>query len=249
MHRSIGWQLALVALLSIGMWHQRASAGDIYQCKSPQGVTIFQQTPCPSSVKSVGHTKFQAAPDDPYAAQQIYGTPQPNPLQDASFSDAPAYPSQRDQRGLVRSAGCQGIGCTAHQRGDVQSTRCEAPDGRVYYVVGACRRRSIHVGDAPRDWQRDHVQGVPGAVMVGPDTALDPRTGQTFQLQHAPTTRPVYVHTQDQGRRVDADTACSESRAQAKISPSDARAAKRAHDVCSAGRGLWDQAPSSGGIR
>jgi hypothetical protein len=90
---------------------------------------------------------------------------------------------------------------------------------------------------------------MPDAVMVGPDTALDPRTGQTFQLEHAPTTAPVYVHTQDHGRHVDADTACREARTKAKLNPRDARAAKRAHDVCNAGRGLWDQVPTSGGVR
>jgi hypothetical protein len=90
---------------------------------------------------------------------------------------------------------------------------------------------------------------MPDAVMVGPDTALDPRTGQTFQLEHAPTTAPVYVHTQDHGRHVDADTACREARTKAKLNPRDAVAAKRAHDVCNAGRGLWDQVPTSGGVR
>lgn len=247
MYRSIGWLLAVVALLAIGMWHQRAYAGDIYKCKSPQGVTIFQQTPCSSAAKPVGHTKFQAVPDDPSAAQQSYAAPQPNPAQDAPLTTVRADAVQnRVQQNTVQSTGCQGIGCTAHQRGEVQTTRCEAPDGRVYYVVGECQRRSIHLGEVPRNWQRDHVQGMPDAVMVGPDTALDPRTGRTFQLEHAPSTSPVYLHTQDRGNHVDADAACYEARAQATLNPRDARATKHAHDVCSAGRGLWDQAPSSG---
>ena len=218
------------------------------QVQESAGRDIFQQTPCPSTSKPIAHTKFQTAPDDPSPAQRSYGAPPP--VQDASLTASPAYPApQRDRHDAVGSTGCQGIGCTAHQRGEVQSTRCEAPDGRVYYVIGECRRRTIHVGDAPRDWQRDHVQGMPDAVMVGPDRAFDPRTGRTFQLQHAPTTSPVYVHTQDRGSRVDADAACREARTQAKLNPRNSRAAKRAHDVCSAGRGLWDQAPASGGIR
>ena len=247
----MGWRLAAVALLAIGVWHQQAHAGDIYKCKSLQGVTIFQQTPCPSTSKSIAHTKFQAVPDDPSAAQRSYDAQPPvQGAQDAALTATPSNPvPQRDQRAIATDTGCQGIGCTAQQRGEVQSTRCEASDGRVYYVVGACGRRSIHVGDAPRNWRRDQVQGIPGAVMIGPDMALDPRTGQTVQLQHAPTTTPVYVHTQDQGRHVDADTACSEARAQAKLNPRDSRAAKQAHDVCDAGRGLWDQVPASGGIR
>lgn len=251
MDQSMGWRLVALVLLAAGMW-QQAHAGDIYKCKSPQGVTIFQQTPCPPTAKPVAHTKFQAVPDDPSAAQRSDDT-QP-PVQDAqaaALTGVPSYPvpqqPQRDQHATAADTGCQGIGCTTHQCGDVQSTRCEAPDGHAYYVVGECRRRSVYLGDVPRSWQRDRVQGMPDAVMVGPDRALDPRTGQTFQLEHAPTTRPVYVHTQDQGRQVDADTACSEARAQAKFNPRDARAAKRAHDVCNAGRGLWDQAPPSSG--
>lgn len=246
----MGW-LAVMAMLAAGMWQQQAYAGDIYKCQGPKGETIFQQTPCPSTSKPIAHTKFEAVPDDPSAAQRSYAAP-PS-VHDAPGSALAGLPSrpvpQRDQRANAPDTGCRGIGCSAYQRGDVQSTRCEAPNGEVYYVIGACRRRSTRVGDAPRSWQRDRVQGMPGAVMVGPDMALDPRTGQAFQLQHAPTTRPVYVHTRDKGRQVDADTACSEARALAKLNPRDASAAKRARDVCNAGRGLWDQVPASRGIR
>lgn len=246
MRESTKWWIVAVIMLVIGIWQQPAHAGDIYKCKDPRGVTVFQQTPCPPASKPLAHTTFHAEPDAPSPAQQSYGA--------AAGTTSTVLPGQLHNEvqprepNVAAETRCEGIGCTAHQRGEVKSTRCVAPDGKVYYVIGACRRRSTYVGSTPRQWHNDHVQGMPDAVMVGPDTALNPRSGQTFQLEHAPTATPVYQHTQDQSTGVDADTACRGARLQVKLHPGDAHTAKRAHDVCNAGRGLWDQPSPARGV-
>jgi hypothetical protein len=67
-----------------------------------------------------------------------------------------------------------------------------------------------------RNWQQDSVQGMPGAVMTGPDMALDPQTGRQHQLQHQPTTqiqRPS-ARVSDDASVVSRRDACEEAKAQ-----------------------------------
>lgn len=217
-----------------------ASAADLYVCKQSNGVKSYQDSPCAQSDKQVSHDTYTphvyaapapAAPVDETSQQRSYAVQQP----------AEPTPAQHPT--------CAGIGCSAYQSGQVTTRQCVAPDGRRYYTTGECRTRVNVVGDSPRDWHHDTVQGVPDAVMVAPDLALDPTSGRYIQLQHSQLEQPVYQRVQDPGRRIDPDTACQLARLDARAHPHDSAAAARAHDVCSKGRGLWDQAPPDRGSR
>jgi hypothetical protein len=213
----------------------------------------YQDTPCPNSAKTASHTTYKpfAKPSpatsgitwddeaqEPTSAQKV-ATSQPN--------DVPA-PSVQGSA-TTETTTCAGIGCSQHARGQTVATQCTAPDGRVYYTTKSCTTRMNYVGTTTRGWQRDTVQGHPDAVMINRDEALDPQTGRIMQLDAAPVTTPVYQRARDAGQQINSDAACQGARNDAHMHPRDAKAAKRAREVCSAGRGLWDQAPPDRGIQ
>jgi hypothetical protein len=99
-------------------------------------------------------------------------------------------------------------------------------------------------GMRPRPWQQDQVQGMPGAVMTGPNEAMNPMTGQLVQLEAAPMAVPTYQRTRDQGAAVSADEACAGARA-AAAGRFNKRADDRVQELCRFGRSMYDQ-PRSG---
>lgn len=246
--------MRMIPLLALGLLiftATSAHAADLYVCKQPNGVKAYQDKPCANSQAQISHDTY---------TPHVYAPPAPTPPSDAAAAQSatPSAPppwqatygtSSSNNAAPDGDTSCQGIGCTAQQRGQVHTRECVAPSGRAYYTTAECKTRVNVVGQQPRDWQRDHVQGVPGAIMTGPDTALDPNTGRVIYLQHAPDHTPVYQRTQDAGARIAPADACQLARQDANAHPRDHAAARRAHNVCSKGRGLWDQAPPDRGIQ
>lgn len=231
--------LGLLVVTTIG-----ARAADLYVCKQPNGVKAYQDKPCAQNQVQLSHDTYTPhvyAPPAPTQSFEYTGTPQATPNMSLPTMDAPPVPVP------ARDTSCQGIGCTAQQRGQVHTRECVSPSGRPYYTTADCKTRVDVVGQRPRDWHGDSVQGVPGAIMTGPDTALDPNTGNVIYLQHAPDHTPVYQRTQDAGARIAPADACQLARQDANAHPRDHAAARRAHNVCSTGRGLWDEAPPDRG--
>lgn len=235
----------LMLLLLTACMVAPAHAGDIYACRDAHGNMAYQDKPCPTKSKTVGRGSYKPVPDAPYSS----------PYAQASAQDQVQAVSTMQATGTgvaanaAQSSPCAGIGCSQHDSGQTAATQCTAPDGRVYYTTHSCTVRSNYVGTTSRDWQHDTVQGHPDAVMINRDEALDPSTGRVMQLDAAPLSTPVYQRTRDAGQQVNSDAACQGARADAHMHPHNAKAAKRARDVCSAGRGLWDQAPQDRGIQ
>lgn len=238
--------LGLILLLITACLTVPAHAGDIYACKDARGNMAYQDKPCPTQAKTVGHGSYKPVPDAPYSSPYTQAPAvdqsQPSPgMQSTGTYGVPVNTRQPTT--------CAGIGCSQHASGRTAATQCTAPDGRVYYTTQSCTAQSHYVGTTSRDWHNDTVQGHPDAVMINRDEALDPRTGRVIQLDAAPLTTPVYQHTHDVGQQVNSDAACQGARSDAHMHPRDAKAAKRVRDVCNAGRGLWDQAPPDHGIQ
>lgn len=239
--------LGLTLLLLIASLAPPAHAADIYACKDAHGHMTYQDTPCPQQSKTVGHNTYTPVPDAPYSSPYARADAQPAA---GSQRQTTTNVSGYSQAVLdAQPAGCAGIGCSEHQSGQTRATQCTAPNGRAYYTTDTCTSRAQYVGTTSRDWRHDTVEGHPDAVMINRDEALDPRTGHIIQLDAAPLNTPVYQTVRDAGRRIDSDAACAAARQDAHMHPRDAKAAKRAHEVCSAGRGLWDQAPPDRGIQ
>ncbi|HJR14421.1 MAG TPA: DUF4124 domain-containing protein [Rhodanobacteraceae bacterium] len=237
---------ALVFFLLVACMAAPVHAGDIYACKDAHGNMAYQDKPCPTKSKTVGHGSYTPVPDAPYSSPYAQEA-----SQDQGDAAAATQATGTDSvtTSVAQPSPCAGIGCSQHASGQTAATQCTAPDGRVYYTTRSCTARSHYVGTTSRDWQRDTVQGHADAVMINRNEALDPRTGRVMQLDAAPLSTPVYQRTRDAGQQVNIDAGCQGARADARMHPHDAKAAKRARDVCGAGRGLWDQAPPDHGTQ
>ena len=191
----------------------------VYKCVDPDGQVSYQQTACPTeqsqeqvhvadgptltpeeqfraAAHAAGMTPAEFAesllPADQRAPQTQYAAPQPNrPPSSMPRSSAPS--------------------------GDTL-LRCQKPNGDVYFSRQGCGSSRVY-GDpivVQRNWQQDSVQGMPGAVMTGPDMAMDPQTGRPVQLQHQPTTQIQRPSTRvsDDASVVSRRDACEEAKAQ-----------------------------------
>lgn len=231
-----------LALLAVSV---SATAADLYVCKQANGVKAYQDQPCAKTAKQISHDTYTPhvyappAPTQPVNDSVVGPGGAPPPWQATYDQPVATVPTPQ----VPVDTGCRGIGCTAQQRGEVHTQECVAPNGRAYYTTGACKTRVNIVGQQPRGWQTDHVEGVPGAIMTGPDTALDPYTGRVIQLEHVPDQTPVYQRARDAGASIPVADACALARQDAHAHPRDHAAARRANTVCNQGRGLWDQAP------
>jgi hypothetical protein len=122
-----------IMLLSLVLVTMSAGAADVYVCKGVDGVTSFQQEPCPKAAKYVAHGTFTAhLNDEPLPQQRQYtqadtAAPLPRTTQTQTGASIVQYPATQ-QRG--------GIGSSAYQRGEVQATQCTAPSGKTYYTTG-----------------------------------------------------------------------------------------------------------------
>jgi hypothetical protein len=236
---TIRWVLAVAALVAMGSAH----AGDIYTCKGANGVNTYQNTPCATSTKQLGHQTYSAdmarAPA-PSADEYGYGSsdaaPRMAPRAATAGGGQAAAPAQQ-------SFG-HGLGTSAYQRGEVRTMRCVNARGQVYFTRDQCGTSTVATGVAPRAWQKDQVQGMPDAVMVGPDQALNPVNGRIVNLTPEPTMVPTFHRSQDQGSAADANDACTAAR-KAATGRFDRRADQRVQDLCRSGRSLYDQPRSS----
>lgn len=248
------WMSSLILILVLATsW-----AGDIYTCKGAHGEKVYQNAPCSTADKQVEHRKYDASmaraeDGSAGATERIYTSPTASYYgNDGSSGNSRSGASGAfDYSGVDQSANAApahagGIGSSAYQRGEVRGTRCVTTKGRVYYTAGACGTSVTYAGTAPVDWHKDQVQGVPGAVMVGPNQAMNPMTGQIVQLDAAPTVAPVYQRSRDAGTAVGADEACAGAR-KAAAGRFDRKADRRVQELCRSGRSLYDQ-PQSGGI-
>lgn len=225
-------RVAAALLLAAGAAH----AGDIYVCKGEHGEKVYQNAPCPSAAEQVGHNQYSDA---------MARAPAPPP--EAYRADPPPPPVSAPAGRLATSSdqGSHGLDSSVYQRGEVRALKCVTASGRVYYARGACGSSTTAVGTQPEAWRGDKVEGIPGAVMVSPNEALDPATGRIVQLVGAPPNRPVIARQQDQGTAVDPDEACRAARkaADGKFSQ---RLDRRARELCDEGRSLYDETPDGG---
>lgn len=218
-------------------------AGNIYTCKGANGVNTYQNLPCAKPAEQIQHATY----DDALARP---GTPAPTAPRDRYGTAAPAH------RGMGAAipppaalpATTGGLGSSAYQRGEVQGTRCVNARGQVYYTAAGCGTSTQRVGTQERLWRGDTVEGVPGAVMIGPDQAVDPRTGQVVELEHTQDRVDVYRTTRDAGAAMDADQACTGAQQVAAQHPHSQQAQRRVEDLCRRGRSLYDTQPSANSL-
>lgn len=242
------WLMGACLLSCMGL----AQAGDIYTCKGKGGVNVYQSTPCSKAADELNRAAYDASmrrAADGTSGRTERGADAPSMRRQAS-TDYPAanitYSSNgRDASGQAPVIRSGGLGSSAYQRGEVHGTRCVNAKGQVYFTGGSCGTSVSYAGDHPVDWHRDQVQGVPGAVMINPDQALDPATGQVVQLIPTPHVAPSYVQTRDQGAPVSADEACEGAR-KAAAGRFNKKADDRVQELCRFGRSMYDQTPSGG---
>lgn len=238
MARRVGKGIQVAALLLLGASAGQAAAGDIYVCKGAHGEKVYQNSPCATSSAQVGHSTYSEA---------MARAPAPPPANDASIDWGGGSQGSRQAVATAPRAPAPtgGLDASAYQRGDVRALRCVTASGKVYYARGECGTSVSYSGMKPRDWHRDTVQGVPGAVMTSPNEAVDPMTGQVVQLQPTSPVAPAFARTRDAGTAVDPDVACEQARkiADGKFSE---KLDRRARELCDDGRSLYDEHRSSG---
>ena len=232
-----------------------AQAGDIYTCKGKGGINVYQNTPCPKSADELSHTAYDASMRravDGSGGHTERGANAPSMREQSMSTDSSSYVAGNNYGSgngvppaTVLPAQAGGIGSSAYQRGEVQGTRCVNARGKVYFTAGRCGTSVSYAGDRPVDWHRAQVQDMPGAVMVGPNRALDPMTGQIVDLVPTPQVAPTYVQTRDQGTPVSADEACEGAR-KAAAGRFNKKADDRVQALCRFGRSMHDQTPGGG---
>jgi hypothetical protein len=158
-------------------------------------------------------------------------------------SRPPSQPASRSESNHVG-----GLGVSAYARGDIRAVRCTKASGKVYYAKGVCGTSTTTEIVAGRNWHNDTVQGMPDAVMVGPDQALNPRTGQVVQLDNVPNQTVVHVTTRDRAQSVSTDAACARAQAAEAKHPFSKSITRRVSKLCQQGRSLYDQKPSRGSL-
>lgn len=141
-----------------------------------------------------------------------------------------------------------GLGVSAYARGDIHAVRCTTASGRVYYAKGTCSTSTTTEVVVGHDWHGDKVRGMPGAVMVGPNEAMDPRTGQVVDLQTVSNNTVVHVTTRDHAQSVSADKACAEAQKAEARHPYSHKITRRVQALCQQGRSLYDQKPARGSL-
>lgn len=245
------WLMGACLLSCVGL----AQAGDIYTCKGKGGVNVYQNTPCPKAADELKHAAYDASmrrAADGSSGHTERGANAPSMRKRDMLDNPPASTAQINYGGSDAGNSTQsqpspvgGIGSSAFQRGEVGGTRCVSAKGRVYYTAGRCGTSVTYAGDHEVDWRRNQVRGVPGAVMINPDQAIDPMTGQMVQLIPTPRAAPTYVQTRDQGSPVSADEACEGAR-KAAAGRFNKKADDRVQQLCRFGRSLYDQTPRGG---
>lgn len=87
--------------------------------------------------------------------------------------------------------------------------RCLSSNGIVYYTPQPCWKPPAKSAVA---WQADQVQDMPGAVMVGPNTALNPYSGNEVNLDPPVVGMPAQPRMPSGGGSAAADLACAQAR-------------------------------------
>lgn len=181
------WVMAACLLSCVSL----VRAGDIYTCKGKGGVNVYQSTPCPKAVDELNHAAYDASmrrAADGSSGHTERGTNAPSMRKRDMVDNPPASTARIKYGGRDAGTSTQsqpsplgGIGSSAFQRGEVGGTRYVSAKARAYYTAGRCGTSVTYAGDHEVDWRHNQVQGVPGAVMINPDQAIDPidRAGGT----------------------------------------------------------------------
>lgn len=213
--------LRLLLLVASMLIAHEAHAG-VFKCEATDGTISYQQTPCPlSSRESIPAIHDSALGSPPME------TPVPRTVNEDRVSSG----SQRETAPTLSDLPVDSI-----ESGDGEIyLRCEAPGGRTYIARDHCRSRPV-----PWTEQRsrivDQSTGIPitDAVRTGPNSAFDPRTGQTMVLTGAEPMR------RDSGTRTTKADACDDARNAARAELTDRnrtidsirRAEAHVADVC-----------------
>src|SRR5574337_1192049 len=198
-----------VAGACLGFFATTALAGNIYVCKGAHGVNSYQNTPCATPDKQIRHETYDEAlarPGTPPPAARVSYGADPSVGGGRRLDDSRMAPPAPRAPPLPETGG-GGLGSSAYQRGQIQGARCVNARGQVYYTATGCGTSTQWVGTRERPWHGDMVEGMPGAVMVGPDQAVDPHTGRVVELEHTMDHVNVYRTTPDAGAAMDADQA------------------------------------------
>lgn len=113
---AIRWMAGAALLLAVGVTH----AGDIYTCKGPGGVNVYQNTPCPTPQAELKHSQYDAA---------MARAPAPPPV---AYAGSQAMPGQvnaappREVQQPVQQQGdaTAGYRCTAGRKSWIQFAPC-----------------------------------------------------------------------------------------------------------------------------
>lgn len=186
-------------------YRSRCSTRPESACKRVHGEKVFQITACVRSTQKIDHKAYDDAKARPTVAKQNTSYSSDSVVS----SSRPMDMQQPTESGQSTHEGGYGLGGPPVH---APTVRCIAASGRVYDTHYACGSSNVQVDTQERDWRRDKVQGMPGAMMIGPDQALNPQTGQIVQLQHKPDTKPVYQRVQDSGTAIDPEKACKQAR-------------------------------------
>ncbi|MCB1629445.1 MAG: DUF4124 domain-containing protein, partial [Xanthomonadales bacterium] len=188
-------------------------ASSIFKCTGPDGSVSYQQAPCESGSQQetpvvseaptlTAEERFKAAAYEaglsPSEARRLLESP--------GTSDASrGIPEPADRTHSESQQVRQPTGRNA-------AFKCVRPDGSFYFSIDPCGTSVVRGPrtTVPRNWVNDRVEGSPGAVMVAPDIAINPTTGQPIHLvPQAPTvTRQRKWNVADTQSVVDRDDAC-----------------------------------------
>jgi hypothetical protein len=215
-----GRRIGRVVILGIALAAPAAWAQKVFKCVDETGKVTFQQSSCPGKSPSADAVTFQRSPtltdEERFkgAAYRAGMTPEEavQLLQGSGSNPSDAAPATRVPQSAPRSVP------VADQDPEDTGLRCTAANGKIYYRSRSegCGTSRVFGDPQVRNWQRDQVTGVPGAVMLNNNQALDPRTGQVLNLTPAPTTVRPSQRVQDQADIIGRDTACEEAKRDAQ---------------------------------
>ena len=192
-------------------------AGELYRCENTAGSVSYQQTPCSDSsrqqVRRFAETDL--APDAAAAAATTSSLP-------VNVSDAG---SDVTAQGMISAAPQQSntppLRIDPQPQGRHAAWRCTRTDGSFYFSIQACGSTSVY-GDevVTREiWSPNDPRAIRGGVFIGPNTVMNPITGETTPFEGQVFTssyRPQHL-VPDQGVVVNRRAACKEARYQADV--------------------------------
>jgi hypothetical protein len=196
----------VTVLLTFAVASDAVGGALVYKCKTDNG-PVFQDVPC-ANEEATESTKFYYAPR---TCGSSCGVSNGN-----NWSDSPQFrPAENERAGANNGVGDQEAVASAPRDSKDTGYRCTRPNGSTYYSRNGCG--STLVRDPKPDWKDGpsivlDSRGVPipGAVRTGPNSALDPASGQVFPVFDT-TPRPSHREA-DQEQAIDRESACEQAR-------------------------------------